>query len=197
MGVSFSINSNLGVSPTNSLPYVLSVVLKIDMAITVIIVFSIYTLLQVFLLRKEFKLINLTQIVFSTIFGYFVDFTNFLLGGFSLPTFVGQLLMMVISIAFIAIGISLYLEAKLVSMPMEGLAQAINHKLKKTTFGNVKMTVDIISVLSATALSLVFLNKLDGIGIGTIVSAICVGKCIPLAKKIIQPITNSIYKSKG
>ncbi len=194
MGVTISINSNLGVSPTNSLPYVLSLVLKMEMATTVIIAFSTYTLMQILILGKEFKWINITQILFSTIFGYFVDFTNFLLGDFQIPTFAGQLVMMVASILFIAVGISLYLEAKLVSMPMEGLAQAITYKLKKVTFGNVKMSVDIASVTIATILSFAFLGGLKGVGIGTIISAFCVGKCIPFVKKYTEPMTSKLYK---
>ena len=30
-GVAFSVNSNLGVSPVNSLPYVISLILKVDL----------------------------------------------------------------------------------------------------------------------------------------------------------------------
>ena len=75
-GVALSVNSNLGVSPVNSLPYVISKVVNVQMGTCVTIVFCAYILMQVLILRKEFNHINLLQIVFSTIFGYFVDFAK-------------------------------------------------------------------------------------------------------------------------
>ena len=38
-GVAFSVNSNLGVSPVNSLPYVISLILKVDLGRCIIGVF--------------------------------------------------------------------------------------------------------------------------------------------------------------
>ena len=67
-GVAFSVNSNLGVSPVNSLPYVVSRILKVDLGRCVIAVFSGYILIQILLLRRNFRWINLTQLLFSTAF---------------------------------------------------------------------------------------------------------------------------------
>ena len=41
-GVAFSVNSNLGVSPVNSLPYVISLILKVDLGRCIIGVFITY-----------------------------------------------------------------------------------------------------------------------------------------------------------
>ena len=51
LGVSFSVVSDLGVSPVNSLPYVLSEVFQTDMGIWTIGVFAFYILLQAVILR--------------------------------------------------------------------------------------------------------------------------------------------------
>ena len=72
MGVAISVNSNLGVSPVNSLPYVISKIINVQLGTCVTAVFCSYILMQIIILRKEFQIINLLQIVFSTIFGYFV-----------------------------------------------------------------------------------------------------------------------------
>ena len=60
-------------------------------------------------MRKDFKWINLTQLIFSTIFGYFVDLAKWIVGDFAIPTYAGQLLMLAISILLVAIGVSLYM----------------------------------------------------------------------------------------
>ena len=111
LGVALSVNANLGISPVNSLPYVVSVISGIDQGTCVIIIFCLYILAQILLLRREFRLIDLTQILFSTIFGYLVNFAKWLVGDFALPTYAGQLLMMAVSIVVVALGVALYVEA--------------------------------------------------------------------------------------
>ena len=85
LGVAFSANSDLGISPVNSLPYVISDIVKMKPGTCVTIVFCFYILVQILLLGKEFNPVNLFQIVFSTIFGYFVNFTKWMVGDFLFP----------------------------------------------------------------------------------------------------------------
>lgn len=58
-GVAFSVNSNLGVSPVNSLPYVISLILKVDLGRCIVGVFVTYMIVQVIIKRKEYKWIQL------------------------------------------------------------------------------------------------------------------------------------------
>ena len=187
-GVAFSVNSNLGVSPANSFPYVVSLILNTKMGNCVTVIFICYILLQILILRKDFQWINLTQILFSTLFGKFVDFAKMILDGFCFPTYAGRLLMLAISIVLIAIGISMYMGAKLVNMPTEGLASAIAAKLPNKEFHQTKVMVDCASVGTALILSVCFLGGLQGIREGTIISAIVIGKVIPYANKVTRPL---------
>ncbi len=187
-GVAFSVNSNLGVSPANSFPYVVSLILDTKMGNCVTVIFICYILMQILILRKDFQWINLSQILFSTLFGKFVDFAKLVLDGFCFPTYAGRLLMLAISIVLIAIGISMYMGAKLVNMPTEGLASAIAAKLPNKEFHQTKVMVDCASVGTALILSVCFLGGLQGIREGTIISAIVIGKVIPYANKVTKPI---------
>lgn len=187
-GVAFSVNSNLGVSPANSFPYVVSLILNTKMGNCVTVIFICYILLQIVILRKDFQWINLSQILFSTLFGKFVDFAKMVLDGFCFPTYAGRLLMLAISIMLIAIGISMYMGAKLVNMPTEGLASAIAAKLPNKEFHQTKVMVDCASVGTALILSMCFLGGLQGIREGTIISAIVIGKVISYANKLTKPI---------
>ena len=157
-GVAFSVNSNLGVSPANSFPYVVSLIINQKMGNCVTVIFICYILLQILILKKDFQRIYLSQIVFSTLFGKFVDFAKFFLGDFCIPTYAGRLLMLAISIVLIAIGISTYMGAKLVNMPTEGLASAIASKLPNKEFHHVKVMVDCASVGTGMILSFIFLG---------------------------------------
>ncbi len=189
LGVAFSVNSQLGISPVNSLPYVVSLVTGIEMGTVVIDVFAFYVLLQIVILRKEFQWINLTQILFAVVFGYFVNAAKYLVGDFTIPTYFGQLLMLGLSIVFVALGVSLYVNVKLVHMPMEGLTSAIGQKVfTKMAFADVKVIMDCVVVAAALLLSLAMLEGIWGIREGTVLCAIFVGKLMKPMQKLIVPI---------
>ena len=180
-GVALSVNSNLGVSPVNSLPYVISQIIHVRMGTCVTAIFCFYILLQILILRRDFRPINLLQIVFSTIFGYFVDFAKALVGDFAIPTYLGQLTMLLASIVLIALGVLLYMEVQLVPMPMEGLS-----------FPTMKTVVDCLVVLIGVVLSFVFLGRLEGIREGTVITAAVVGKLIAVFRKPLSPAVRKI-----
>lgn len=191
MGVAVSANSNLGISPVNSLPYILSAIIPPDPGTCVIIVFCTYILMQVIILRREFDPAQLTQIVFSTIFGYFVNFTKALVGDFALPTYAGKLVMLAVSIVLIAIGVVLYIEVELVPMPMEGLSLALSRKLG-VPFHNMKIVIDCLVVAVGLVLSFLCLRELVYIREGTVITALVTGKMMARFKPRLSPIVQKL-----
>ena len=74
VGVAISVRADLGVSTISSIPYTMTCVAGIDLGIATII-FSIFmVLLQIVLLRKEYKIINLLQLPVGILFGLFLTF---------------------------------------------------------------------------------------------------------------------------
>lgn len=190
-GVAVSVNSNLGVSPVNSLPYVISKILNVPLGSCVTVVFCSYIVLQILILRREFQPVNLLQILFSTLFGYFVDFAKLVLEDFAIPTYAGKLVMLAVSIVLIALGILLYMDAQLVPMPMEGLTASIAKKLGKP-FPTMKTIVDCVVVGTGIVLCFVFLGGLDGIREGTVITAVVTGKIIAWMRKPVSPVLKKI-----
>ena len=191
LGVAVSVNSNLGVSPVNSLPYVVSLIVNVPMGTCVTAVFCFYILLQFILLGNKFNPINLLQIVFSTIFGYFVNFAKALVGDWTIPTYAGKLVMLAISIVLIAIGVLLYMDVQLVPMPMEGLSSTLAQKMN-VPFPKMKTIVDCLVVIIGVVLCFVFLHRLDGIREGTIITAMVTGKVIAVLKPYLTPVVTKI-----
>ncbi len=178
LGVTISIKSNLGISPTNSVPYAISRVTGYQIGTMATTYFCFLILVQWMIVGKKFKLINIFQILFSTIFGYFLDFTNFLLVGFpQAQDFVIQIVLMVISIIVIALGLLFYLTAGIVAMPPEATIKVITEKINGN-FAKIKVVFDCVSVTVSILLSYICLGHVEGIGIGTIISAIFVGKML-------------------
>lgn len=192
-GVVFSVNSGLGVSPINSLPYIVSMITGTELGNCVTIIFSLYILIQLFLLRKDFKWINLTQIFFSGLFGYFVEVAKWVVGDFSLPTYFGQLAMLGISVLFVSTGVCLYMNVKLVNMPMEGVTHAIAERFfRNIPFHDVKVIIDCLGVFLGITLSVIFLNRVEGIREGTVLCALLVGKIMKPMQKILIPAISRI-----
>ena len=191
-GVAISVNSELGVSTVNSLPYVISLIVKVDLGTCVIVVFACYILVQILLLRKRFRPIDLTQIVFSTLFGYFVDMAEWVVGDFALPTYFGRLVMLAMSIVMIALGVSMYVGTKLVNMPMEGMTSAITQLLPGKQFHQVKIVVDCLVVVVALLLSLLCLHGLYGVREGTVLCALLVGPMMKPIQKVLRPAMEKI-----
>ncbi len=186
LGVSFSIKSSLGVSPMNSLPYVISQVIGVDMGIITTLVFSSYVVIQIALLRRDFKLKNLLQIVVASLFGTFVSITNRLLGMPAPTTYPVQLIFLAISLFLIGLGIMLYLVGDLVPQPPEGLVMTISQKLNKP-FSTVKVFFDCTVVSVALLISFSSGHGMMGVREGTLIAALGIGKIIGFLSKWLRP----------
>lgn len=190
-GIALAVNSNLGVSPVSSLPYVVSQILNMSLGTCTTIVYTLYILAQMVLNGKKFQPALLLQLVFSTIFGYFVDGAKLILGDFRLPTYFGQLVMLAGSVVLIGLSLVLYIDVKVAPMPAEGLVGCLAEKLGKP-FSNMKTLFDCSSVLVAAVLSLVFLGRLMGIREGTVITAILAGKLMGVFRKVLSPLIQRI-----
>lgn len=182
VGVSFSVNSNLGVSPLNSIPYVLSQITGLALSLCVVIVCVAFILFQIILLGRRFRPVQLTQMFFSFLFGYFIDLANWITGGFTIPTYAGKLLMLAISVVLIAFGVTLYVEIKLIPMPLEGFPLALIQRFEQP-FPKMKNLVDCTMVACAALMSLLFLHRLAGVREGTIIAALATGRLMGLIRK--------------
>ena len=189
-GIALAVNCKLGVSPVSSLPYVVSLIFNVSLGTCTTIVYATYVLLQMVLLRK-FQPALLLQLVFSTIFGWFVDGAKYVLGDFCLPTYFGQLAMLAASIVLIGFSLVLYLDVKLAPMPAEGLVGCLADKLGRP-FSQMKTAFDCTSVLVAAVLSLVFLGGLVGIREGTVLTALLVGKMMGVLRKFAGPVIRKV-----
>ncbi len=187
-GVAFSANAGLGISPVNSLPYVLASCFGMEAKVGNVVtgVFCFYILLQFIILRKDFKIHNLLQILFSTVFGYFVTFSKGVMGSWRIMDgYAGSIIMTLISIVIVGLGVFLYVSVDVIPMPMEGLTMAIAQKFGKP-FAKVKTVVDCSVVAIGFLLSLVILkNPFKWIREGTVLAALATGYIVAFLKKIL------------
>ncbi|GAA0181066.1 YitT family protein [Clostridium sediminicola] len=203
VGINISKLAGLGISPVSSIPYACELIFGIELGKATYIIYIGLILLQIILLRKDYKIRNLLQIVSTFVLGTFITYTGneYLL--FWLPepsTYILQLVYLLISIVVIGIGVSLYLCSNIMMLPAEGLCGAIVQVSKdKLNFGNAKVCVDSGMVIISAILSIIFLGKLTTVREGTILAAILVGKVVGFflknyRKKIIDWFDIDLFK---
>ena len=174
LGVSLITKANLGTSPISSIPYVLSLNFPFTLG-NFTIFFSIFLIvLQLIILRKNFKLEHILQIPVSIIFGYFIDLTMILFSWVNPEAYIMKIVYLIIGCLILGIGVYMEVLADVVMLPGESFVRAIALTWK-TNFGTTKICFDVSMSVIAAALSFVFAGRLAGVREGTVIAALLVG----------------------
>ena len=174
LGVSLITKASLGTSPISSIPYVLSLSFPFTLG-NFTIFFSVFLiLLQLMILRKNFKLEHVLQIPVSIIFGYFIDLTMFLFTWVNPQAYVMKIVYLLIGCLILGFGVYMEVLADVVMLPGESFVRAIVLTWK-TNFGTTKICFDVSMAVIAAILSFVFTGHLNGVREGTIIAALLVG----------------------
>lgn len=175
MGVAISVKSDLGVSPVSSIPYTMTCIWGIEMGRATILFHTALVVLQVLLLRKDFKIIDLLQILVGVLFGTFTTFSNSLMVFFPDPSsIVIRIIMVLFSTVIIAFGLFMYVPADFIPLAGEGVMLAIA-KVTNIKFSTVKIMFDVTMVAVSFVTCMIVIGEMGSVGIGTIMAAILVG----------------------
>ena len=178
-GVALITRAALGTSPISSLPYVLSFRFPVTLGQFTFAMNLFFILGQVLLLRRDFQPIQLLQVAVNAVFSAFIDVSMGLLSWLEISSLPMAVLVLVLGCAVLAFGISVEVAPRVLMVPGEGIVQAIA-AVTGRQFGNVKTAFDATLVSTALLLSLLFFHRLQGLGIGTIFSALAVGRFVDL-----------------
>lgn len=176
-GVSLSVRADLGTSPISCVPYVISLFSPLTIGQLTIIMHIIFIAVQIILLRRNYQPLQLLQLPVAFVFGYFTDFTMWLLTDLHPTTYLLQWAFAILSFVVIGFGVFLEVHAGVIMLAGEGMMLAI-YEVTHIEFGKIKITVDTFQVILGIALSLIFLHGLHGIREGTIAAAFMVGTLV-------------------
>lgn len=131
------------------------------------------------LLRKKLGWMQWLQIpatlIFSVCINFWLELIPSQFGG-EIPM---QIVYMCLGCPIMALGIALEVFAGVTILPGEGIVKTLAEK-SGMEFGNVKVGFDCVLTLIAAILAFVFFGRLNGVGIGTLVSAVAVGQFVRL-----------------
>lgn len=193
--------AGLGVSPIISVAYSVSTIWDHNFGNTTLLLYSTYILIEMVLHvlqtrpsrrkgerpRRKLALVLLMdglQFPLSLVFTRFLNlFTDRIpdlatqCAGTFWGTLPGQVLFLLAAIVLTGVGAALSLNARLIPNPGDGIVQALSDTVGKGV-GLTKNWFDITMVALTCGLSLLAAGHLVGIGLGTVLSMIGVGRVI-------------------
>lgn len=174
LGVALCVRSSMGITPISCPPYVLSLGFAPTIGTFTIAMHGFFILLQVILLRSEFKKTQLLQIFVALAFGLFVDLAMELTAWIDVTSYVSRLSLLLLSCMVIAVGVVAQVKSRSIYVPGEGIMLAIAHVTGRP-FNKIKIYFDCGLLLTGSIISLILFREFRGISEGSIISAVMVG----------------------
>lgn len=193
-GVAFITKAAMGTSPISSIPYVLSFGVPLSFGTITFIFNMLLIIFQIVFLRKDYKKIQLLQIVVNMVFSVFIDISMKALFWLEPSGIVEEIISLAVGCAILGFGISVEVAPGALMVPGEGVVSALASKINMK-FGTIKIIFDVSLMVIAGIISLIMFHGINGLGIGTIISALIVGKFVNIFNKYI-PLISKISSLK-
>ena len=205
MGLTLNTKAGLGVSPIISTSYAASEISGCNFGNTTLILYTVLVVAEMVLhairIKRQKKhsnpilehaekvdaklifLMDFLQIPLSIVFTRFLNLFSALVpdiqthGKNPAVLFAIRLLVLAFALIFTGIGAALSLNMRIIPNPGDGIVQAIADCIHKS-IGFTKNCVDAVCVVCTATVSVICSGKIYGIGIGTIIAMIAVGRTI-------------------
>lgn len=205
LGLTLNTKTGLGVSPIISVAYSISTIFDRNFGNMTLALYSIFVMIEMILHllrsgravrsaegplvhanrtdRKLTLLMDFLQIPLSLIFTRFLNVFSAVLpdlygeGKEAASDMAIRLVFLVIAIMLTGIGAAMSLNMRIIPNPGDGIVQAIADCIHKSV-GFTKNCFDLVNISITITVSFLFAGHLVGIGIGTILAMIGVGRTI-------------------
>lgn len=176
LGIVLCKKCDMGISPISSIPFVLSDIVPMTFGSLTTLFHFMNIIAQMVLMKKIDEPKIWLQVLLAFVFGWVIDGFNQLIIIDS-RVMCYKIIALVFSIFFTALGMVCMLDMNLIQNPPDGTVKQISI-LSGWEFAVVKITYDVFCVIVSVLLSVMFLHRIEGLGIATIASAFFVGKTI-------------------
>ena len=173
--------TGLGVAAINSVPYGLSQMTNLTLGNWTTILYIGFIILQI-IIYKKCNLKVLLQFPFSYLMGMILDFYDQLFN-FPPQNMIISIVLLFIAIVLIALGAYLVVAMDFVPNPADGMVNALSYLIHKD-FGQMKWMFDCLMMTITIIMTLIISGHVIGIGVGTVLSALLIGRVIQLYAKL-------------
>ncbi|MFT8350899.1 YczE/YyaS/YitT family protein [Clostridium saccharoperbutylacetonicum] len=184
LGIILNTKTGLGVSPIISIPYSISNIWKVNLGNATLCIYILCVFAQFLLRGKKFRSFDLLQIPMSFVFSKVINlFNDIIVINFS--SLYLNVLLLIVAIMLTGIGVVMTVEMNFIPNAADGLTQALAYRLD-IKLGLSKNIIDMSSVLITIVIGLLSVGQVVGIGFGTLIAVIGVGRAIALVKSLFR-----------
>ena len=183
VGVVLMKKAALGITPITSLPLALNEVLPVLSLGNWTILFHILCIIAILIIRKKVELKTLLMFPVGICFGYFIDLLLWL-WQYETNLIPLRILLLVLAIPVSGLGVALINDADLMLPSPDGLIRTIAAEYNKK-YPVVKIIGDCTWVVCAAIIELSVLHRLQAVNIGTVASALLVGRTIKVWNRVL------------
>lgn len=190
-GASLALTVAVGVGAWDALSQSISTVLGMKVGTFSMILNISCVLIQIILLKKEFKAIQLIQIFVSVLAGLIINFMYYdVFSHFAVDNYFVRLILLVLSQIICAIGVSSLMIIDFISFPLESCCMVVSKRINKN-FGLLRQFVDIASIIIALVISLIFRSDIS-VREGTVIGMLTFGPMLNLFMKTFTPVLRKL-----
>lgn len=183
-GVSLITKADFGISAVSSFPYSLHQAFPAFSFGVWSYLFQLGLTGILMLAARRFNIRYLSAFFVSVAFGYLLDAAN-LLSKLLPGILIARCAYFALGTVCLIVGVCLMMYSELPILPQDLFVRELS-KLRGWKLQRVKTVFDCACLLGSVAVSLLFSGQFDALGIGTIISALVMGKGIALTKKILH-----------
>jgi uncharacterized membrane protein YczE len=174
-GVDIIVLADIGNSPIATCPYVLSLAFTQLSFGTFMAIWQLFLFVcQLFILRKDFKMVDILQIPLTIYYGFTTDLCAIPLQGLTCSNYIESFIVLIVGIIVLAVGIAFLVVSNTLMNCGEAFIRAISTKVKGR-FGTVKIAVDISFVATGAIVALILFGHVEGAREGSFICAAITG----------------------
>jgi len=191
IGASLGIKAAVGVGAWDALAQSVSTVIGMKIGTFSMLLNISCVVLQLVMLGKRFKPLYFLQVFVAILLGYVVNFMYYTIyANITIDNYWINLVLFILSIFIIVFGVANIMAMNFISFPLEGACIVIADRFK-LNFGHVRQGADILSVIIALSVALIF-NDTITVREGTIIGTLLFG---PLLDRLIRFVKPKIEKA--
>lgn len=186
LGLTLNTKTGLGVSPIVSVAFCASQLLELNFGDMTFLLYVVFVAAQFWIRGKDRRMSDLLQIPLSLVFSRVLNFYDALIPYDSTQAgFLSNLVLLLAAVLITGIGVSMTVNMRLVPNPGDGIVAALAQRLGwEQGFG--KNVFDVGCVILTCGIGLLDSGHIIGIGIGTLIAMLGVGRSISLVNHLFR-----------
>ena len=199
LGIILNTKSGLGVSPIISVSYSISTIAELNFGNMTFVLYTIFVFVELLLHSIQYQKnketnrgkalrplslilgMDLLQLPLSLVFTRFMNLFSAWIP-VPKPATIMQYLVLIGGIILTGIGAAMSLDMRIIPNPGDGIVQAIADSIHRPV-GFTKNCFDLFNICITISVGLLFAHHLIGVGVGTVLAVLGVGRVIALFNK--------------